>query len=82
MRAGVDQSGIMYPVLFNLCVNDMPTPSCHVELVLYKDDTIIIATFRQPALLVNCLETFQRPRIVTERMEDHLRLEKHRDALR
>lgn len=54
----------------------------HVELVLYTDDTIIIATPPQPALLVSCLEIYQRPRVVTEGMEDHLCLEKDRDALR
>jgi len=60
----------------------MPTPSRHVELGLYKDDTAIIATSRQPTLLVNYMETSQRHRAVAGRMEDRLRLEKHRDALR
>jgi hypothetical protein len=46
MRAGVDQGGIIYPVLLSLYVNDMHTPSRHIELVLYTDDTIIIATYR------------------------------------
>jgi len=46
----------MYPVLLT-SVNEMPTPSRHVELILYTDGTTIIATSRQPALLVNCLET-------------------------
>jgi len=39
-------------------VNDMPSPSNHVELALYADDTAIIATSRQPAFLVKYLETY------------------------
>jgi hypothetical protein len=31
---------------------------CHKELALYADDTAIIATSCQPALLVKCLETY------------------------
>jgi hypothetical protein len=52
MRAGVALGSIISPVLFSLYVNDMPSPSRHVELALYADDTAVIATFRQPALLV------------------------------
>jgi hypothetical protein len=52
MRAGVAQGGIISPVLFSLYVNDMPSPSHHVKLALYADDTAVIATSRQPALLV------------------------------
>jgi hypothetical protein len=59
MRAGVDQGKIIYPVLLILYVNDMPTPSRHVELALYADDTAIIAKSHQPALLVNYLETYR-----------------------
>jgi hypothetical protein len=58
MRAGVAQGGIVSPVLFSLYVNDMPSPSHHVELALYADDTAVIATSRQPALLVKYLETY------------------------
>jgi hypothetical protein len=36
----------------------MPTPSHHVELALYADDTAIIATSRKPTLLVSYLESF------------------------
>jgi hypothetical protein len=82
MRTDVDHGGIMFPVLLSLYINEMPMPSHHVELVFYTDDTIIIATSRHPALLVKYLETYKRPRAVNERMENHLRLEKHRDALR
>jgi hypothetical protein len=35
----------------------MPTPSHHVELALYADDTTNIATFRK-ALLVSYLESY------------------------
>jgi hypothetical protein len=58
MRAGVAQGGIFTPVLFSLYVNDLPSPSHHVELALYADDTAVIATSRQPALLVKYLETY------------------------
>jgi hypothetical protein len=33
----------------------MPSPSHHVELALYVDDTAIIATSRKPTLLVSYL---------------------------
>ena len=36
----------------------MPSPSCHVEVAFYSDDTAIIATSRQPALLLRYLETY------------------------
>ena len=58
MQAGVAQCGIISPILFSLNVNDMPSPSCHIELALYADDTAVIATSRHPALLVKYLETY------------------------
>ena len=58
MRAGVAQSGLISPVLFSLYVNDMPSPSHHVELALFVDDTAIIATSRKPALLVSNLGSY------------------------
>jgi retron-type reverse transcriptase len=58
MRAGVAQGGIISHVLFNLYINDMPSPSRHVELALYTDDTVVIATSRQPARLVKYLQTY------------------------
>jgi hypothetical protein len=36
----------------------MPSPSHHVELALYADDTAIIATCRKPTLLVSYLEEY------------------------
>ena len=57
-QAGVAQGGIISPLIFRLCVNDMPSPSRHVELALYAGDTAVIATSRQPALLVKYLETY------------------------
>jgi hypothetical protein len=36
----------------------MPIPSRHVELVLYADDTAVMATSRKPELLVSYLESY------------------------
>jgi len=58
MRAGVAQGDLISPVLFSLHVNDMSTPSNHVELALYADDTAIIATSRKPTLLISYLESY------------------------
>jgi hypothetical protein len=57
MRAGVAQGCLISPVLFSLYV-DMPSPSHHVELALYADDTAVIATSRKPTLLVSFLESY------------------------
>jgi hypothetical protein len=58
MRAGVAQGGLTSLVLFSLYVNDMPSPSHHVELALYADDTAIIAMSRKSMLLVSYLEYY------------------------
>jgi hypothetical protein len=58
MRAGVAQGGLISRVLFSLYVNDMPSPSHHVELAFYVDDTAIIATSCKPTLLVSSLESY------------------------
>ena len=58
MRAGVAQDGLIFPILFSLYVNDMPSPSHHVDLALYADDTAIIATSRKPTLLVSYLDSY------------------------
>jgi hypothetical protein len=58
MRAGVAQGALISPVLFSLYVNDTPSPSHHVELALYADDTAVIATFHKPTLLVSYLESY------------------------
>jgi retron-type reverse transcriptase len=58
MRAGIAQGGLISPVLFSLYVNDTPSPSHHVELALYADDTAIIATSRKPTQLVRYLESY------------------------
>jgi hypothetical protein len=58
MRVWCGTGGLISPVLFSLYVNDMPTPSHHVELALYADDTAIIATSRKPTLLVTYLESY------------------------
>jgi hypothetical protein len=36
----------------------MPSPSHHVELALYADDTAVIATSRKPTLLVSYLDSY------------------------
>jgi hypothetical protein len=36
----------------------MPSPSHHVELALYADDTAIVATSRKATLLVSYLESY------------------------
>ena len=48
---------MIFPILFSLYVNDMPSTSHHVDLALYADDTAIIATSRMPTLLVSYLES-------------------------
>jgi hypothetical protein len=58
MRAGVAQGGLVSPVLFSLYVNDIPTPSRHVELAQYADDTALVATSRSPSLLTGYLEAY------------------------
>jgi hypothetical protein len=57
MRSGVAQNGLISPVLFSLYINDIPSPSHHVELALYADNTAIIATSREQTLLVCYLES-------------------------
>ena len=57
MRAGVAQGGLISPALFSLYV-DIPSPSHHVELALYADDTAITATFRKPTLFASYLESY------------------------
>jgi hypothetical protein len=47
MRAGVAQ-GELISFFFSLYFNDMPSPSHHVELDLYADDTAVIATSSKP----------------------------------
>jgi len=54
----VAQGGLISPVLFSLYVDDMLSPSYHVELALYADDIAIIATSRKPTLLVSYVESY------------------------
>jgi len=58
MRAGVAPGGLISPVLFCLYVNDMASPSHHVDLAIYADETAIIATSRKPTLLVSYLDLY------------------------
>jgi hypothetical protein len=39
-------------------VNDIPTPSCHVELAQLADDRALVATSRSPSLLDGYLEAY------------------------
>jgi hypothetical protein len=52
------QGGLASPVPFSLYVNDKATPSRHVQIALYADDTALIATYRSPLLLDKYLETY------------------------
>jgi hypothetical protein len=82
MRAGAAQDEMVSPVLFSLHVNDVLTPPHHVELAL-DANTTATAMSRKLVLFVSCLETPQRPRRVTKRMEDsHQRFVENRDALK
>jgi hypothetical protein len=58
MRAGVAQGGLVSPVLFNLYVNDIPTPSRHVKLEQDADDTSLVPTSSSPSLLVHYPEAY------------------------
>jgi len=49
---------LIYPVLFTLYVDDMPSPTNHVVLALYADDTDIIATSGKPTLFVSYFESY------------------------
>ena len=57
MRPGMAQGGLISPVLFSLYVNDVPSPSHHVDLALCADDTASVATSRKPTLLVSYLQS-------------------------
>jgi hypothetical protein len=50
------QGGLVSTVLFSLCVNDITTPSRHVQLAQNADDMALVATSRSPSLLVGYLE--------------------------
>jgi hypothetical protein len=56
MRAELAQGELVSPVPFSPNVNDIPTPSRHVELAQYADDIALTATSREPSLLVGYLE--------------------------
>jgi hypothetical protein len=58
MPAGLAQDGLIFPVLFSLYVNDIPSTPHHVELALYAEDTAIIVTSRKSTLLVSYLELY------------------------
>ena len=58
MCTEIVQRGVIYPVLFSLHVNDMPTPSHHIELAQYANYTVLVTTSKQPQLLLKYLETY------------------------
>ena len=49
----VVQGGLISRILVSLYVNDMPTPSRHVELSLYVNNMVIIAKSHSPTLLIS-----------------------------
>jgi hypothetical protein len=55
MRPRVAKGGLISPVIYSLYANDMLSSSDDVDLALYADDTVIIATSRKPTLLVSYL---------------------------
>ena len=57
MRSEVAHGELIPPVVFSFYVNDILTPSRHIELAQFADDIALVATFRQPALLVKYLAT-------------------------
>ena len=57
MCAEVAQGRVISPVLFSLYVNDIPTPSRHLKLAQYADDTALVATSKQPQRLLKYLKT-------------------------
>jgi hypothetical protein len=81
MRAGVASGGLVFPVQLSLYANDIPTPSRHVELAQYADDTALVSTSRSPALLVGYLETSTVDLALAAWLECHQRLKEHRRAL-
>ena len=58
MRARAAHCGLISFFPFSLYVNNMPSPSYHVTLAPYADDTTIIATSRKPVLLVSYLRAY------------------------
>ena len=66
MRAGMAQGALNSPVLLSQYVNNIPSPSHHIELALYADDTAIIATSCKPTLLHLPGVIHQRPSTVVE----------------
>ena len=58
MRPGVAPGGLIFPVLFRLYFNDMPSHSHHVEFAFYAEESAITATFCKLTLLVSYLESY------------------------
>jgi hypothetical protein len=57
MHYGVFRGGTASVVRFSLYVSDILTPSLHVVLLLYKDDTVLVAAALSPSTFLTYLET-------------------------
>ena len=82
LRGRTFEASLMTPVLFSLLVNDMPSPSNHVELALYADDTTIIATSRKPTMFVSYLESNLNLQRWKSEWRITISFQRHRDHLR
>jgi hypothetical protein len=58
MQAGVVQTGLISLVLFSVYLNDIPAPSCHIELAQYVDNMALIAVSRSQLLFTDYLEAY------------------------
>jgi len=68
IRVWAELCDLISRVLVSLYVNDMPTPSHHVELALYANDIAISATFRSPK--ATTLNLPHLPTMVADGMEN------------
>jgi len=58
MRIGVGQCRLISPVIFTLYVNDMTSPSHHVDLAFHANETHDMATSRKPTPPFSYLESY------------------------
>jgi hypothetical protein len=55
MRAGVPKGSVLYPILYNMYINDAPQTHS-VYLALFSDDTCLYATDRKESFIVRKLQ--------------------------